>query len=141
MLFWPVIGFELNLFVYKLNLFCKKTTVGLITKVETLKYFGHSELRYFSCATHEPIKNAGWHFSFLDDTDGEKVLKKYKSWAHSRDDHQGKALYFNLESKEQAVKTLFAENNPYKQLENINYNTHPKCLVDNIEKYKNFIYP
>lgn len=136
--FAPVFGFNLDLYAYKFNLFSKKTVTGCITKFSNLNKIKHTELRYYSLSTHDAIENAGWHFTFLDDTKGEKALNKYKSWAHSRDSTNGKKQYFNIETKEEAVENVFNDYNLTKV--EISPETHPKFLIENLEKYSNYIY-
>ena len=134
----PVFNFWTSLYAYKLNLYSKEVCVALITTVRNLRILKHTDLRNFWCFTHQPIENAGWHFTFLDNTDGEKALTKYKSWAHSRDSTNGKKKYFDIQTKEEAVKSLF---NDYNLMEvEISSKTHPKFLIENLGKYSDYIY-
>lgn len=135
--FAPVFGFELDMYAYKLNLFSKKTPVGCMTQFYNLNKIKHTELRYYALSTHAVIENAGWHFTFLDDTDGEKVLQKYKSWAHSRDNRGGEK-YFDIKSKEEAVLSVFKDYNLLKV--EISEKNYPKYLIDNLNKYSSYIY-
>lgn len=134
----PIFNFWTSLYAHKLNLYSKEACVGLITTVRNLRYLKHTDLRNFWCFTHEPIENAGWHFTFLDDTDGEKTLTKYKSWPHSRDKTNGKKQYFDIQTKEEAIQSVFKDYD-LKKVE-ITAETHPKFLIENLAKYSNYIY-
>ena len=132
-----VVHFELDLYAFKFNLFSKKDTCGLVTTLENLSIHKISELRAFAICSHEALANGGWHFTFLDDTDGEKALKKYKSWAHSRDVAAGRDSYFEMKDKEEAVKTVYRDYN-LKINNNFTSETHPKYLIDNFKKYEKY---
>lgn len=135
----PSIGFMLDMYVYKFNLFSKKISVGQMTQFSVLKQMLPSTCRTLSMSTHPSVEDAGWHFSFLDDRKGEKVLDKYRSWAHSRDitDSPDVPQYYNIEDKEEAVDRLKSIYNPEKV--EMSESTHPKWLLDNIELYKDYI--
>lgn len=130
-----VLAYELDLFAYKFNLFSQKTTVACMIKASTLKEFRQSELRYFACFTHL-LKDAGWHFTFLDNTDGDKALNKYKSWAHSRDFSINRNTYFSLGTKEEAVSMLFKDYN----LRKVSADNLPSWLIKNKELYADCFY-
>lgn len=133
----PIFGFDLDMYVYKLNLYSKKTAVGCMTLFSNLNKIKHTELRYYSLSTRCPIEDAGWHFTFLDDTRGEKALKKYKSWAHSRDGGH-EVSYFDMKTPLEAEKRVLSDYNT--QIVEISSKTHPKWLIDNISKYSSYIY-
>jgi beta-1,4-mannosyl-glycoprotein beta-1,4-N-acetylglucosaminyltransferase len=135
--FAPTFGFDVDMYAYKLNLYSKKSAIGCMTLFSNLNKIKHTELRYYALSTHDPIKNAGWHFTFLDDTRGEKALKKYKSWAHSRDGGHN-VSYFDIETPLEAEKRVISEYNT--QVVEISSKTHPKWLIDNISKYSSYIY-
>ena len=88
--------------------------------------------------THPSIPDAGWHFTFLDNTDGEKVLEKQKSWAHSRDQLPNQKVKFTHTSKQEALERLFLDYEVKKT--DITEKTHPKYLIDNLDEYKNYIF-
>ena len=134
----PVFGFDLDMYVYKLNLYSKKTPVVCMTLFSNLNKIKHTELRYYSLSTHYPIENSGWHFTFLDDTRGEKALKKYKSWAHSRDAGHD-VSYYDINTPIEAEKRVLSDYNT--QIVEISSKTHPKWLIDNLSKYSSYIYP
>ena len=133
----PSFGFNLDMYVYKFNLFCKNIAVAQMTQFSLLKKILPATIRSFSMHTHKNIENAGWHFTFLDDTDGERVFSKHKSWAHSRDHLPGQKVKFTHESKEESLKRLFLDYEVEKV--DITEQTHPKYLIDNLDKYKNYI--
>mgnify|MGYP003976445065 CR=1 FL=1 len=135
----PTFGFKLNMYVYKFNLWSQYQDVGQITEYSYFKNLLPTTSRCLSMHTHDCIgPNAGWHFSFMDDTDGEKVLEKQKSWGHSRDAISGQETKFNHTSKKQALDRMFQDYKLTKK--KISYNTHPKYLLDNMDKYKNYIF-
>lgn len=137
----PVLGFHLNLYVYKFNLLhkhWKDHIAGMITEFENFKKILPTTIRDRGLATHPHIPNGGYHFTFLDNTEGEKVLAKQKSWAHSRDQYFGEKLKYDNQDIYQALNRLFKDY-PHK-LVPITEDTHPKYIIDNIEKYKSFIY-
>lgn len=139
----PIFGFHYNLYVYKINLLHRHWTehvAGLITEFGNFKKILPSTIRDKSMSTHSHIKNGGWHFTFLDPTDGELVLQKQKSWAHSRDARSGNAAgrYYDIETKEDAVKRLFINYTP--KLVDITPDTHPEYILNNLDKFKDFIY-
>ena len=133
----PTFGFFLDMYVYKFNLFCKKISVAQMTEFSVLKQMLPSTMRGMSMGTHPSVDNAGWHFTFLDDTGGEKVLEKQKSWAHSRDVLPGQKVKFTHINKQEALERLFADY----QIKNVEVSeaTHPKYLINNLDKYKNYI--
>jgi beta-1,4-mannosyl-glycoprotein beta-1,4-N-acetylglucosaminyltransferase len=134
----PIFGFGMDMYVYKYNLFCKKIDVGQMCEFSFFKGVFPPTARHLSLHTDDAVKNAGWHFTFLDDTDGEKVLQKQKSWAHSRDVIQGQKVKFEHSTKEEALQRLFFDYQ-IKKID-ISESTHPKYLIDNLEKYKGYIY-
>jgi beta-1,4-mannosyl-glycoprotein beta-1,4-N-acetylglucosaminyltransferase len=133
----PAFGFSLDLYVYKFNLFCKSMPVAQMTEFSVIKNIFPSTMRSLSFCTHDNIPNAGWHFTYLDDTEGEKVLLKQKSWAHSKDSIPGQKIKFNISSTKEAIERMFLDYETKKV--DITPETHPKYLIDNLEKYKNYI--
>lgn len=136
----PSFGFQLNMYVYKFNLWCQYQGVGQITEYSFFKKFLPSSTRALSISTHDCIgPDAGWHFSFMDDTDGEKVLLKQKSWGHSRDAMAaGEEVKFNHSTKDQAMERLRKDYKLTKK--SMSIDSHPKYLLDNLDKYKNYIH-
>jgi len=133
----PTFGFFLDMYVYKFNLFCKKISVAQMTEFSVLKQMLPSTMRGMSMGTHPSVDNAGWHFTFMDNTDGDRVLQKQKSWAHSRDVIPGQKVKFTHTTKKEALERLFEDLKVTKVP--ITEQSHPKYLIDNLEKYKDYI--
>jgi beta-1,4-mannosyl-glycoprotein beta-1,4-N-acetylglucosaminyltransferase len=137
----PVVPFNLYLYAYKFNLLHKDWTdhvAGLVTEVGNFKKYLPATIRSLGLGTHTPVENGGWHFTFLDPTDGELVLEKQKSWAHSKDRYPGKKLKFENQTTEEALERFFEDY--YVEMVEISEETHPKYIVDNIDRLQNFIY-
>lgn len=131
--------FMLQLYAYKFNLLHKNwnetdRTAGLC-QVKAFKQVLPATLRDPGTYTHL-VNDAGWHFTFLDNTDGERVLSKQRAWAHSKD-NDGRKIKFDNTSKEEALQRLHAD---YKMTKvDITAESHPQYLIDNLEKFKGFI--
>lgn len=137
----PIFFFHLYLYAYKVNLLHRhwsKHVFSWMTEVGNFKKILPSSYRDKLIFTHPPIPDAGWHFTFLDNTDGEMVLEKQRSWAHSRDKYPGKKVKFDHITKEEAVQRFFEDYEV--TLVDITEGTHPKYLIDNLDKFKNLIY-
>ena len=126
----PILYFQLYLYAYKFNLLHKSWEhhyAGIMTE------FGN-----FKKILPANIRHGGWHFTFLDNTDGEMVLQKQRSWAHSRDQYPGQKMKFDHTTKEEAVERFFHDY-PVTQVD-IKEGTHPSYIVNNLEKFQNFIF-
>lgn len=137
----PTFGFHFNLYVYKFNLLHKHWrdhVAGMITQFGNFKIVLPSTMRERGMATHPSIPNAGYHFTFLDDTNGEKVLAKQRSWAHSRDVYPGRKVKYDHITLEEAMQRLW-EDYPH-TIVPITAETHPKYIVDNLDKFQQYIY-
>jgi len=137
----PVFGFHYYLYAYKFNLLHKHWrdhVAGMITEFGNLKKVLPTTFRSRGMSTHSHIPDAGWHFTFLDGTNGEMVLEKQRSWAHSRDRYDGRKLKFDHQNTFEALQRL-AEDYPV-QLVDITPDTHPQYIVDNLERLQNFVY-
>lgn len=137
----PVFGFHYYLYAYKFNLLhmhVDQHVAGMITEYYNLKILPAATWRSRSISTHPHIKNAGWHFTFLDGTDGEMVLEKQKSWAHSRDQYPGQKLKFDNQTKEEALQRFFHDY-PVSVVP-ITPETHPKYIIENLDRLQNFVY-
>jgi beta-1,4-mannosyl-glycoprotein beta-1,4-N-acetylglucosaminyltransferase len=79
--------------------------------------------------------NGGWHFSYLSSP--EEISKKINSFAHSEYD---KPDFTNVEL---IRKRITEGENIFNKKEKINYvmidNSYPKYIVENIEKYAQYI--
>jgi beta-1,4-mannosyl-glycoprotein beta-1,4-N-acetylglucosaminyltransferase len=140
--FRPIFSFHLYLYVYKFNLLhkhWKNHIAGMITEYGNLEKMHPATIRGLGISNCPHIQNGGWHFTFLDKSDGELVLEKQRSWAHSRDKFQGRAnVYYENKTKEEAVKQLL-EHYPH-QLVEVLPETHPPYIVDNLDNFQHFIY-
>jgi len=144
--FRPLFFFDCRYYIYKFNIWAgHNVTVGYITEYSNFSKMTPSDLRAWCLSTHPTIVDGGWHLSYMDNTDGEMVLEKHKSWAHARDATEsifGK-MRFDSESKEESLKIMFGEFNPRTphgtQVVPITPETHPKYLLDNLDKFKDFI--
>jgi beta-1,4-mannosyl-glycoprotein beta-1,4-N-acetylglucosaminyltransferase len=137
----PIFGFHYYLYVYKFNLLHKhwnEHVAGMITEFGNFKKILPATMRDRGMATHSHIQNAGWHFTFLDDTEGNKVLAKQKSWAHSRDKYPSEKLKYDNLTVEEALERMFKDY-PH-TIVPITLETHPQYVVDNIENLQKFIY-
>lgn len=137
----PVFGFHYYLYAYKMNLLhrhCKDHVAGLITEVGNFKKILPASFRSRGIATHPHIPDAGWHFTFLDPTDGEMILAKQKSWAHSRDSYPGKKLKFEHTTKEEALHRFFDDYDV--TVVPMTVETHPMTVMNNLDYWKDFIY-
>lgn len=137
----PIFYFQLYLYAYKFNLLhksCENHYAGIMTEFGNFKKILPASMRHRSIRTHPNIQNGGWHFTFLDNTDGEMVLQKQRSWAHSRDQYPGQKMKFDHTTKEEAVERFF-QDYPV-TLVDIKEGTHPSYIVNNLEKFQNFIF-
>lgn len=133
----PAFGFVLDLYVYKFNFYSSKIPVAMITEFNVLQKMLPSTMRAWALHTHDSIENAGWHFSWLDNTGGEKVLLKQKSWAHSRDILPNQQVKYTHTSITEALDRLFKDYEIVKV--NISKETHPEYLINNLDIYDKYI--
>ena len=133
----PLFGFKLNMYAYKFNLFSQEVCGPAMTQVEVLKRCLPSSSRSLALDTHDPIENAGWHFTFLDKANGKQVLEKYRSWAHSRDTNPSSSRYFDIRNTGEAIQRMLDVYKPKKI--DISKDTHPHYLIDNINKYEEYL--
>jgi beta-1,4-mannosyl-glycoprotein beta-1,4-N-acetylglucosaminyltransferase len=141
----PCLFFNLDVYVYKFNILGGSHVGGYqaanITEFSNFKKILPGTLRASCTETHSCIKDAGWHFTFFDDSNGDKVYQKMKSWAHSKDVFSDGRRRSDVKTSEEAVQFMLSEYKisiprdvvPMTEL------THPKYLIDNQEKFKNFI--
>ena len=116
----------------------EQTPVAMITEVSTIKKILPSTMRALALHTHDDIPDAGWHFSWLDDAEGKKVLQKQKNWAHSRDVLPNQKVKYTHTNVDEALERLFIDYEVEKVP--LNSETHPSFLMNNLDKYKGYIY-
>jgi len=145
--FRPIIFFDTFLYIYKINLRHKMDTgeyaCSSITQFKNFKKMlpGTIREKYLNIRTHPNIKNAGWHFSSIDNTDGHMLLEKYRSWAHSKDIVPGRdKTKFELTTPEEAIERTMQDFGFIFNPVPITYETHPEWVVDNQEKLQSIIY-
>lgn len=119
-------------------------TGGKMIKYKIFNTSPASDIRYvspeksiFNRFPVKVIKNAGWHFSWLGGV--ENIVKKIEAYAHQEHNNsilKNKSRIYNCLKNR---KDLFGGNNEY-IIESVKYPDFPKYLVDNIDKYKNYIY-
>ena len=81
------------------------------------------------------LKDGGWHFSFLYDEEG--IIKKISSFQHTefdKDEFKNKRI---IREKIFKGEDIFNRNFNFKKI-NID-SKFPKYLVDNVDKYKDWI--
>jgi len=135
----PIMGFHMEWFVYKFNLTSHiRCPMGNITEYSTYKQILPATMRHMALSTHPPIgtteKPAGWHFTFLDDTNGDKIIKKLDSYAHHVD---YMPEYLNLDKHDVTLKMLRKHRAKKKPL---TFPDFPSYLIDNLDKFKNYIF-
>lgn len=137
----PIFYFMLRMYVYKFNLLAfESIEQGSISEFGNHRKIFPSLARACSLKTHTPIENAGWHFSYADNTSGERVLQKMHSWAHARDHGRGVngARRIDSTTPEDAISIL--ENEFAPRIVPVEVGTHPDYVVNNIEKFENYIF-
>jgi len=123
----------MDLFFYKLNYrFAKrnKWNRAYISPARMLKIYPPSVYR-MNYNKFNKIRDAGWHFSYFNDIDG--IIKKLLSFSHVE---YSTGKYINpefIQKKLDRGEDLFSD----ERLDHISVDgTFPKCIIDNIEKYK-----
>jgi len=112
--------------------------MGMLAEYSTYKQLLPSTMRHLALSTHDPIgsenNSAGWHFTFLDDTDGDKIIKKLDSYAHHTDYMPGYSNY----SKKDIVSEMFKKHR-LKKVE-ITAPEFPDYLVENLDKFSKYVF-
>jgi beta-1,4-mannosyl-glycoprotein beta-1,4-N-acetylglucosaminyltransferase len=138
----PYVFFEMYSYFYKINILKNKARCGAaLTELGLLKKIFPTTLRQSNVSTHEDVRDGGWHYTYMDDTDGDLVLRKCQSWGHSNDltDTGKKISEF---SKEEAMEWLFRvfDISIPKSLVSVTQPNHPKYLVDNLDRFQKYIF-
>jgi beta-1,4-mannosyl-glycoprotein beta-1,4-N-acetylglucosaminyltransferase len=137
----PMFAFELRMYIYKFNLLASENEPQpIITEYGNHKKIFPTLARSIGLHTHTPIANGGWHFSYADNTDGERVLAKMKSWAHATDPGKGVNGARRMDAATPKEALTILRNEFSLKLVPIELNTHPDYIVNNLEKYQDFIF-
>lgn len=141
----PVVNFNMYFYAYKMNLLRFKPESGYVsgsmTEFINYKTILPGTLRAMAIWTHDHIPDGGWHFTSLDDTNGDRVYQKMQSWAHSKDYFPGKRRCDVKDNKE-AIEWILNEYNLQipRDIVSIEKETHPEYLINNLEKFNKYIY-
>ena len=84
----------------------------------------------------ERIPWAGWHFSFLNGP--EAVKYKINSWSHQ--EFNTPNVINNVEENVKNLRDVFGRNQFEIKPIQMTADTHPKYLLDNLEKYEQYLY-
>jgi beta-1,4-mannosyl-glycoprotein beta-1,4-N-acetylglucosaminyltransferase len=95
-----------------------------------------SSFNKFCSSQVKYIPNAGWHFSYMGGSDSIKY--KLNSYEHA--ELNTPEVVNNLEKNMKELRDPFFRNNFQIKPVPISYETHPKYLVDNLDKYDNLIW-
>jgi len=118
-----------NHYAYKLNYFCGMDTDGVvISNYKNIKSNNLINLRLYLNESNCKLITGGWHFSFLS-KDDENVYIKFKSFAHA---------YENSDVTDKNIAVQKVKNHLIKSVVEID-NSYPKYIIENIEKYNNYI--
>ena len=139
--------FSQKMFNYKINLLnetennwhgskiCLKKNLKSPQWLRNLKFKKYPFWRVDKPRNFQIIENGGWHFAYLQNT--ENILKKMKSFAHGEFNKPNLA---NLEAINEKIikgKDIFDREISYKKVQIDN--SFPKYIVDNKEKFKEWI--
>ena len=139
--------FEQLFFYYKLNLLntsqsewygskiCKKKNLKSPNWLREYKIKQYPWWRFDRPKNLKIIKDGGWHFSFLYDVDG--IIKKISSFQHiefDKDEYKNKETIIK---KIKDGKDVFNRNFLFKKIKIDE--KFPKFIIENKEKYKNWI--
>ena len=139
--------FSQKMFNYKINLLnetennwhgskiCLKKNFKSPQWLRNLKFKKYPFWRFDKPRNFQIIENGGWHFAYLQNT--ENILKKMKSFAHGEFNEPNLT---NLEAINEKIikgKDIFDREISYKKVQIDN--SFPKYIVDNKEKFKEWI--
>jgi beta-1,4-mannosyl-glycoprotein beta-1,4-N-acetylglucosaminyltransferase len=128
-----VVVFKQKMFYYFLNFLVDNNWIGSkACRYKYLKNTAVSDLRLVR-EKNKCIENGGWHFSYLG---GEQQIRK-KIEAYSHQEYNNDSIKNNILSNIQSGKDLFGRNMSLTVVELDNF--YPKYILDNVEKYKNWI--
>ena len=134
-------------FDYKLNLLnetegdwygskiCLKKDLKSPQWLRDLKFKKYPFWRVDKIRDLQIIKDGGWHFSYLQNT--ENILKKITSFSHGEHNKPEFANSKSIEENIKMKKNIFGLNFSYKKI-NIDH-TFPKYIIENKDKLKEWI--
>tara|TARA_Y100000590_G_scaffold461624_1_gene623645 strand:+ start:645 stop:1454 length:810 start_codon:yes stop_codon:yes gene_type:complete len=134
-------------FDYKLNLLnetegnwygskiCLKKNLKSPQWLRDLKFKKYPFWRIDKVRDLQIIKNGGWHFSYLQNPEG--LIKKISSMSHGEHNKPEFVNQKNIEEKIKMQKNIFGLGFSYKKIDLDS--TFPKYILDNREKYKEWI--
>ena len=127
------ITFKQKMFYYYINMLFDENWVGTkVCKYKLLKTLKLNQLRMIK-DNKNVVEDGGWHFSYLG---GEQQIKE-KIEAYSHQEFNNDNIKNGIKSNVGNCKDLFGRNIAIKTVELDN--SFPKIILDNIEKYKNWI--
>ena len=139
--------FSQKKFDYKLNLLnetegewygskiCLKKNLKSPQWLRDLKFRKYPFWRIDKTRNLQIIKNAGWHFSYLQSPDD--IVKKIMSFSHGEWNKPELANQENIKEKIKMQKNIFNLKYSYKKID-IDH-TYPKYITENKEKLKQWI--
>ena len=135
--------FLLQLFAFKFNAVHKSwsrtDTTGMMMSYKLMKQQLVGTRREHRICT-DVVHDAGWHFCSMDKySDGAMIQAKYQAWGHSRDVEPGKKAKNTL-SQQEALERLLADYS-IEQVVAATYDHLPKYIVDNQDKFSDYIIP
>ena len=134
-------------FDYKLNLLnitegdwlgskiCLKKHLRSPQWLRNLKFKKYPFWRFDKIKDLQIIKDGGWHFSYLHDT--KNLIKKIKSFSHGEYNVPELTREGKINEKIKTQKNIFDLGYTYKKVEIDN--NYPKYIVENKEKFKEWI--
>ena len=139
--------FSQKMFNYKINLLnetesnwhgskiCLKKNLKSPQWLRNLKFKKYPFWRIDKLRNLQIIANGGWHFAYLQSP--ENISKKIKSFAHGEFNKVNFTNQANIEEKINMGKDIFDREISYKKVQLDN--SFPKYIVDNKEKFKEWI--
>ena len=139
--------FSQKMFGYKINLLnesennwhgskiCLKKNLKSPQWLRNLKFKEYPFWRFDKPRNLQIIENGGWHFAYLQSP--ENISKKIKSFAHGEFNKDKFTNLKNIEDKINTKQDIFDRGISYKKVKIDN--TFPKYIIENKEKYKDWI--
>jgi hypothetical protein len=136
------VSFKQRFFYYKLNGMCTldgKNSVDWWGPAACKKklYTGGQDLRNTKGKNKSVIKEGGWHFSYLGDS--ETIIKKIESYSHAEWDNEYIKNPERIQDCINQGSDLFGRPGRPRQVYIKIDNTFPEYVLKNIEKFKHFI--